>query len=229
MLSLAAAAGIFVLLHLFPSTPWRRAAVARIGEGAYLGVFSLLSIASIAWVATAFQNASYGDKLWVMPEAWLWIKAAVLLLALVLITAGYLTPNPSMVGSAKAVQRPDSANGIFAITRHPLMWGVGIWAGTHLLSQATWRGVIFFGGLAIVALLGSWLQERRKRKELGAAWAEFERRTSFVPFAALVEGRAKFSFAALGWWRVALAFLSWAALLHFHDLLFGVQPLPIGS
>jgi uncharacterized membrane protein len=226
MLNLAAAAGAFVVLHFFPSTPWRRTAVARLGETGYLGIFSLLSIATIIWVATAFQSAAYGEKLWVLPDAWLWVKAAVLLFALVLITAGYLTPNPSMVGSAKAVTRADAANGIFAITRHPLMWGVAIWALTHVATQATPRGILFFGALAIVAVLGSWLQERRKAKEMGADWGAFASRTSFVPFAALLSGRASFSFRALGWWRVAIAVLSWAALLHFHTYLFGAQPLP---
>ncbi len=229
MLSLAAAAGTFVVLHLFPSTPWRRDAVSRLGEIGYLAVFSIVSLGSIVWLTQAFQTASYGEKLWQLPDAWLWAKSALVLFALVLITAGYLTPNPSFPGAGKALSRPAAAHGVFAITRHPLMWGVAIWAVAHLVSQATLRGIAFFGALAVVALLGSWLQERRKKKEIGEAWAEFERKTSFWPFAALLSGRASFSFRALGWWRVAIAVVSWAALLHFHAYLFGASPLPVGG
>lgn len=228
MLNLTAAAAAFVVLHLFPSTPWRRIVTLRLGEGRYLALFSLISLAAFIWLVWAFTSTAYGDKMWDLPQAWLWLKAALILFAFVLVAAGYLTPNPSMPGAGKALSST-AAKGVFAITRHPLMWGIAIWAIAHMLSQATSRGILFFGSLAVVALLGAWLQERRKRNELGAPWLDFERRTSFWPFAALIAGRARFSFADLGWWRVAVAVAAWAAVLHFHGYLFGSPPLPVGA
>jgi uncharacterized membrane protein len=228
MLTLAASAGTFVLLHFFPSTPGRRFAEKRLGEGLYLGLFSIVSLAALYWLTQEFLTASYGEKLWLLPGWWLWIKAALVLMASVFIVASYTTPNPTFPGAGKFLERPDVANGIFAITRHPLMWGIAIWAVSHLLTQATPRGILFFGAFAIVALVGAWLQERRKRRGLGEAWAKFERRTSFVPFAALLNGNAQFRFSALGLWRIALGVVLWAAILHFHAWLFGPSPLPTG-
>lgn len=107
------------------------------------------------------------------------------------------------------------------------MWSVAIWAVTHMISQATWRGFAFFGSLAATALIGSWLQQNRKRGAV-PGWADFAAKTSFWPFLAILQGRAKFSLSALGWWRIAIAVVAWAAILHFHSRLFGAHPLPLG-
>jgi uncharacterized membrane protein len=227
MLNLAAAAGLFVALHLFPSTPLRSALVRRLSQAGYLILFSLLSIVSLAWLVLAFEAAPYGEKLWAMPLGWLWLKAVLVLFALILITGGYLTPNPSLPGAGRFLARPNAAQGVFAITRHPLMWGIAIWAFAHLLTEGTLRAALFFGALVLVALPGAWLQERRKRKELGAGWADFEARTSFLPFAALLSGRTRLSMKEFGWWRLAIAIAGFAVILHFHAALFGAQPLPV--
>jgi uncharacterized membrane protein len=227
MLNLAAAAGLFVALHLLPSTPLRGALMGRLGQAGYLILFSLLSIVSLAWLVLAFEATPYGEKLWAMPPGWLWLKAALVLFALILITGGYLTPNPSLPGAGRFLARPNAAQGVFAITRHPLMWGIAIWAFAHLLTEGTLRAALFFGALVLVALPGAWLQERRKRKELGAGWADFEARTSFLPFAALLSGRTRLSMKEFGWWRLAIAIAGFAVILHFHAALFGAQPLPV--
>jgi len=224
--ALPVAAITFFAMHLFPSTRFRPAAIRALGEGAYLGLFSVISLVSLVWLTNAFWNAPYGEKLWAMPAAWLWLKAALILMALIFTMGGASTPNPSLPGGGKALLRGDLSQGIFAITRHPLMWGIGIWAMAHLISQGTVRGILFFGSFALTALAGAWLQDKRKLHSLGAGWAAFEKQTSFLPFAALIEGRAHLSLSALGWWRVGLAVILWAAVLHFHYQLFGVHPLP---
>ena len=106
------------------------------------------------------------------------------------------------------------------------MWGIAIWALTHLASQPNLRGLMFFGSFAATALLGSWLQQRRKRAGL-PGWAAFEAKTSFWPFAAILEGRATLSLGAIGWWKAAAATAIWALLLYFHLSWFGAQPLPL--
>jgi uncharacterized membrane protein len=50
------------------------------------------------------------------------------------------------------LERPDVAAGIFAVTRHPLMWSFGLWGIAHLISQPNWRGFWFFGLFAIVLM-----------------------------------------------------------------------------
>ncbi len=223
--ALIAAASWFFLLHMLPSTPLRPRSVAIAGEGAYTAVFSILSLIGIYWLITQFNAAPYADKLWFVPDWWRWAQAALILIAFIFIFAGSMRPNPSAPGGAKVLESPEAAGGIFAITRHPVMWGVAIWAITHVISQATWRGFAFFGAFAATALIGSWLQQNRKRDTV-PGWPAFEAKTSFFPFAAIVQGRAKLRLGEIGWRPVVLAAIVWAAILHFHGWLFSANPLP---
>jgi uncharacterized membrane protein len=225
MNALAVASTLFFAVHLLPSTPLRPRAVALAGEAVYGAAFSIVSLLAIYWMVREFNAADYGGKLWIAPGWWLWVKAALVLFAYVLIIGGVLSVNPSAPGGEKLEDAGASATGIFAITRHPLMWGIALWAVTHLVSQGTWRGIAFFGSLAATALIGSWLQQRRKRGTV-PGWAGFEAKTSFWPFAAILAGRAQLSLGAIGWWRIGVAVAAWAALLHYHFWLFKVQPLP---
>jgi uncharacterized membrane protein len=220
------AAAAFFFLHMLPSTPLRARSVALAGEGPYLAIFSVLSLLTIWWLTRQYNGAPYGTKLWITPVWWTWVKAVLILFAFILIVCGVLTPNPSSPGAEKLLNRADAGGGVFAITRHPVMWGVGIWALAHVISQATPRGLLFFGSLAATALIGIWLQDRRKRAAL-PAWSAFEANTSFFPFASIFQGRAALSLKAMGWWRIAIAVVLWAAVLHFHLSLFGVHPLTL--
>ncbi len=226
MSALFAASLVFFLFHMLPSTPLRPKLVAAVGEGAYMAAFSVLSLVAIWWLIHTFEAAPYGDKLWAVPDWWLWLKAALVLFALILALGGILTPNPSAPGAGKLLENSDLSKGIFAITRHPLMWGAAIWAIAHAISEATLRGFLFFGAFAATALIGSWLQQRRKRATL-PGWAAFEAKTSFVPFMAILDGRSKLSVKAIGWWRIAVAAVAWALVMHFHTQIFGAQPLPV--
>ena len=76
-----------------------------------------------------FNIAPYGDKLWLVPDWWRWVQA-VLIFSFILMFGGLLTPNPSTPAGRKALRDPNVADGIFAITRHPVMWGAAIWAVT---------------------------------------------------------------------------------------------------
>ena len=224
---LIAAAFWFFFLHLLPSTPLRPRAVSIVGEGVYSAIFSILSLVAIYWLVKQFNAAPYGDKLWLVPDWWRWVQAALILFAFILMIGGFLTPNPSTPIGAEALKNPSLTNGVFAITRHPVMWGFAIWAITHMISQATWRGFAFFGSFAATALIGSWLQQNRKRDTV-PGWGAFEAHTSFFPFAALLQDRTSFSLKAFGWWKIAVAVVAWAAMLHLHSWLFGVHPLPLG-
>jgi uncharacterized membrane protein len=225
---LVVAAAAFFLLHVLPSTPVRARSVALAGEGVYLAVFSLLSLVTIWWLTKQFNAAPYGTKLWFAPSWWPWLQAALILFALILSVGGLTTPNPSSPGAGKLLESPHAAGGIFAITRHPVMWGAGIWALAHMVSVATPRGLWFFGAFAATALVGIWLQQKRKRATL-PGWTAFEAKTSFFPFAAILDGRAKLSLKAIGWWRAAIALALWAAVLHYHFWLFGARPLPLAT
>ena len=223
---LALAGLLFMGIHFLPGTPLRAAAINAAGEQVYLGIYSVISLALIWWWVNAFNSTAYDAPLWVYPGWWPWVKAALLLFAAVLLVGAFSQPNPSVPKGGELLDRADIGSGVFAITRHPGMWAFGLWAIVHLISQPNWRGFWFYGLFAITALGGAYLQERRKAKELGEGWARFEAKTSFMPFVAILQGRAKFSLSAIGWWRIGVAAVIWAALLHFHPWLFGASPLP---
>lgn len=226
MAMLAIAGILFLGIHIVPATPLRARAVASMGEGAYMGLFSLLSLAIFAWWAAAFRATPSDPAAWDYAAWWPWLKAPLLLLAAVLFVGGLSSPNPTLPNGGKLLGRPDVGQGVFAITRHPLMWSFALWGIAHLISQPNWRGLWFYGLFAATAIGGAILQEGRKGAAYGASWRRFTAKTSFTPFLAMAQGRASLRFADLGWWRIALAFLLWAAVLHLHPYLFGVSPLP---
>ena len=71
-----------------------------------------------------------------------------------------------------------------------------------------------------------WHIDRRREASAGADWGPVKLTTSAIPFAAIVQGRARFDWAGIGLWRTALSLALYVALLHFHDRLFGVSALP---
>jgi uncharacterized membrane protein len=226
MAMLALAGLVFLAIHIVPATPLRRTLTGTIGEGAYMGLFSLISLISIWWWVRAFNATPYDPALWTYPAWWPWIKAVILLFAAVLFVGGLSSPNPTLPQGSKLLERPDVGQGIFAITRHPLMWSFGLWGITHLISQPNWRGAWFYGLFALTALGGAVLQERRKAAAYGASWDRFTGKTSFVPFLAVLQGRAKLGLAEIGWWRIGLGVLLWAIMLYLHPWLFGAAPVP---
>ncbi len=225
MIMLAAAGLFFLAIHIIPATRLRGRVVAAIGEAPYLGLFSLLSLAAIWWWVRSFEAAPYETGLWSYSQWWRWLKAAILLVAFVLFVAGVSSPNPTLPRAGALLDRPGVGAGIFAVTRHPVMWAFGLWGLAHFVSQPNWRGFWFFGIFAITALGGAILQEMRKARDFGAKWQHFAAKTSFIPFLALLQGRASLRFADIGWWRIALAVLIWATVLHLHTRLFGAAPL----
>ena len=226
MTMLALAGLIFLAIHIVPATPLRRSVTGAIGEGPYMGLFSLISLLSIFWWVRAFNGTAYDPPLWAFAAWWPWLKAAILLFAAVLFVGGLSSPNPTLPRGGKLLERPDVGQGIFAITRHPLMWSFGLWGTAHLLSQPNWRGFWFFGLFALTAIGGAALQERRKAAQYGASWDSFAAKTSFFPMLAVLQGRARLSLAEIGWWRIAVAVLLWALMLYLHPWLFGAVPLP---
>jgi uncharacterized membrane protein len=87
---------------------------------------------------------------------------------------------------------------------------------------------IFFGGLVILSLGGTMAIDARKHRQLPDEWAAFAAASSNLPFAALLSGRARLRLADLGWWRLALAAVIYAALLALHPFLFGAPAVPVG-
>jgi uncharacterized membrane protein len=209
----------FLALHVFPSTPLRAHAVKLLGEGPYLGLFSLFSAAVLVWMSVAYGRTPM-EALW--PAQHL-VPVAVLPFAFVLLACGLFGRNPTAVGQAGALKHPEAARGILRITRHPVMWAIMLWAGAHLLALGSLRATVFFGGLLLLAAAGTTLQDARKAKALGGDWKRFAASTSNIPFAAIARGRNKLVWREIGWWKPAAGLALFALLLYFHPWLFGYR------
>ena len=230
MTNLIAAAAFFVLLHLLVAgTRVRDGLVARVGQGPYLGLFSLASAAGLVWLGFAFGDARgdpANDVLWSVNPATRHLQLVLTLIAFLLIVPGLLTPNPTSVRQEGALDRPDVARGMLRITRHPFLWGVAIWAIGHLLVNGDAASLILFGSLLALALFGTASIDAKRKRLLGAKWDPFAVITSNVPFLAIVQGRQRLSLGEIGWWRIALAVVLWAALTWAHPYFTGVTALP---
>jgi len=216
---LAVAAGAFLLIHVVPSSPLRAALVRRLGEGPYTALFSLVSLALLAWVVYAYGRA---------PQVPLWpglyaLPVMVMPFAFVLVACGVLSRNPTAVAQGKLMANPDPARGIIRVTRHPVMWGIMLWAGAHLLARGELRATILFGSFLALAAAGTRLQDARKLRTHGEDWRRFAAVTSNIPFVAIAEGRNRFVWKEIGPVRVIFGLLLFAGMLHLHQTLIGVR------
>ncbi|MBN9531943.1 MAG: NnrU family protein [Alphaproteobacteria bacterium] len=229
---LIAAAAVFLGIHLLVAgTRARDAVTGTIGENAYLGLFSLASLGGIVWLVVAYNGAQAGGENELVYDLGVGVRhlaPLVVLLAFLLAVPGLLLPNPTSVRQEGAATRADAVKGVLAITRHPFLWGVALWAAMHLLANGDTPSVLFFGTFLVLALLGTFSIDAKRRRKLGAAWDGFAARTSNLPFAALASGRAKLKWREILDWRLAVAVVLYLALLFGHQSLMGVSPFATG-
>ena len=163
------------------------------------------------------------------PETPLWpglrfLPAAVMPFSFILIACGVLTPNPTAVAAGRLLANPEPARGIIRVTRHPVMWGIMLWAGAHILARGELKATVFFGSFLLLAAAGTLLQDARKAKVHGEDWKRFAALTSNLPFAAIARGRNRFAAGEIGLVRVAFGLLLYGGFLVAHPWLFGVRP-----
>lgn len=219
----------FLLIHLLVSgTRWRDAIVASIGEGPYMGLFSLASIGGIVWMAASYNAALRGDNplLWDLGEGLRHAGGLVMLIAFLFVVPGLLAPNPTAVGQASMASRPDIVTGMLRITRHPFLWGVAIWAGFHLATNGDTASALFFGTFLILAVLGTFSIDAKRQRRDPAEWRGFAAASSNIPLAAILAGRNRLVVSELLGWRQLVAILAFLAVMFTHHLVFGVSPFP---
>src|SRR5580704_16429037 len=176
MVELLAAAAVFLAIHFLVSgTRLRDVLAGAIGQGAYMGLFSLASVAALTWLGFAYGHARAGADpvYWSATDATRWVQLALTLLAFLLAVPGLLTPNPTSVRQEGALDKPDAARGMLRITRHPFLWGVAIWAAGHLLVNGDVAGLVLFGTLAFLAVFGTLSIDAKRRRALGEKWDAF--------------------------------------------------------
>ena len=214
---------LFVGSHLaLSSTPLRPWLVRRLGENGYAGLYSLLALGLLVWLAVAYGQAPR-EPLWA-GEALRWLPLVAMPFALILLVAGVSGPNPSAKGQEGVLRGAPTGRGILRVTRHPVLLATGLWALAHLLARGDAALLVFFGAFVVLVVVGIALQERRKRATLGADWTAFAAATSVMPFAAILAGRNRLQPGEIGWLRLVAALALYAALIAFHPWLFGARP-----
>jgi uncharacterized membrane protein len=226
MTSLILAAVFFVAIHLLvAATALRDRLIARLGAGAYRGMFSLASVVGIVWLGVAYAGAPL-VPLWGQFPGCKIVALAGMLIAVVLVVVGLTTPNPTSVGGEALLARAAAPVGILRITRHPFLWGVALWALVHLVVNGDLASLVLFGGLLGLALIGPASIDRKRRRALGAAWDGFAGRTSNLPFLAIAEGRTGLGLGEIKPWQWLAALAAFALTVALHQAVFGVSPLP---
>ena len=127
--------------HLFPifAPGARGAAVERLGEGPYKGLFALVALAAVVLMVIGYRQAAFVN-LW-FPPAWtVHLNNLLMLLAVFFIGAKH------------------AKSSVKHYVRHPMLLGVVLWAVAHLLVNGDLASLVLFGGLlawAVVAMVGT--------------------------------------------------------------------------
>ena len=139
---------LFLGTHAFTMAREPRAAlVARLGEGPYKGLYSLLSVAGVVLIAIGFgrYRAAGYIPVWEPP---VWTRHLALLLvwpAFVMFVAPYF---PGRIKST---------------LKHPMLAGVKLWALAHLLANGDLGSILLFGSILAWAVMARICGEAPRR------------------------------------------------------------------
>lgn len=130
---------IFFGTHLFSAYRSREPGKdirAKMGQGPYMGLYSLVSIAGFALIVWGYGAARPAPILY-MPPAWFaHINLVLMLFAMVFLAAAYMP-----TGNIKKA------------VKHPMLLAVKIWATGHLLANGELNSVLLFGSFLAYGVL----------------------------------------------------------------------------
>ena len=122
---------LFLGIHVVPTTPGTRETLrARLGDGGYRAMFSIVSFvgfALIAWGVGLSRGSPANPQLWYPPVWTKHIAFALMPFAFILLVAAYI---PSHIRDR---------------AKHPMLAAVKIWALAHLIANGDLAGIILFG------------------------------------------------------------------------------------
>jgi uncharacterized membrane protein len=144
--------GLILFLGMHMTRPvaegWRTQMIARLGAGAWRGLYSLVSLVGLVLIVVGFGMAREHPVVLYSPPLFLrHLNALFTLIAFVLFAAAYVPRNhiKSAIG-------------------HPLVAGVKTWAFGHLLATGMLRDVVLFGAFLLWAIVAFAALRRRDRR-----------------------------------------------------------------
>ena len=219
MTGLIAGAILFVGTHFLMSHPLRAPMVSALGEKIFGLVYAVVSFATL-YLMVHYYHGAFADSPAVLWDAGSvgWILGTILMWVGSVLFVGSLKSNPAFPTGGKPVTEIGAASGVFAITRHPMMWGFAIWALVHVIVNPTPAAIVVSLAIAVLALGGAYGQDFKKQKLIGEPWRDWESRTSFLPY-----GRGV---ASPGGFALVGGTLLWLAASYAHGAL-GYRPAGI--
>jgi len=163
--------------------PWRTRTIARLGEGAWKGLYSVLSLAGFLLLMWGYAEARQTPTvLWASPTWTRHLASLLTLVAFVLLAAAYVP-----------------GNAIKARLRHPMVLGVKVWALAHLLANNTLADVLLFGGFLGWAVL-SYRAARARDRAAGSMAAAGRAMPTVLTVAVGVAAWVVFALWLHLWW-----------------------------
>ena len=138
---------IFFSAHLIPSfVELRQRLAGWKGETFYTICYSLVSAVGLTLIITGKASATH-VPVWDLPPWVNHLTMTAMLPAVILLAAAYIPNNLSR------------------FVRHPFLWGVTLWALSHLLANGDLASLILFGGFGVFAVFDMWSANRRGAKK----------------------------------------------------------------
>ena len=190
MTNLIIACLAFLGTHFALSHPLRAPLVGTLGERGFLVFYSLVAVATLGWMVLAYRATPASPPLWPVGDG-LWAIATVTMLVASVLLLGSLVGNPALPDPSGKPAALPVPRGVFAITRHPMLWSFALWGFSHVLVYPDPANLVLAGAIVVLALVGARLQDAKKARLQPDRWPEWERRTSYWPFAAIAAGRAR--------------------------------------
>ena len=159
----------------------RSAFIAQRGEGAWKGLYTVVSLVGFGLIVWGFGLARQQPTvLWASPTWTRHLAALINLVAFILLVAAYVP-----------------RNGIKARVHHPMVLGVKTWALAHLIANNTLAEVLLFGAFLLWAVLDFRSARQRDR----AAGTVYPAGTASGTVITLVVGLA--AYAGFAFWAHA--------------------------
>jgi len=178
---------------------WRQAILERLGEKAYKGVYTLVSLVGFGLMVFGFDQVRWDSPLLWAPPVWVKHAAALLMLLSLVLLASTYTPR----------------NAIKAKLHHPMVLSVKVWALAHLLANPRLADVVLFGAFLLWSVLN--FRAARQRDRLAAASEQAGEGSAAL--------QPEISISAT-WRAIGIGVVVWAFLLsRGHTWLFGVSPM----